>query len=122
VAICATIVLAALIFLLSRPIRDLPPVGDVSPIRIAFVQRCAAMGRPEPSPVLCLQTPIHVRPNGTSFLFKVVGDGETAERVPVELGRGSDGSVEVLGGLSLGDRAIVSDMSAYDNVRCVELR
>jgi hypothetical protein len=34
--------------------------------------------------------------------------------VPVKLGRGSVTSIEVMDGLKVGDRVILSDMSAWD--------
>jgi HlyD family secretion protein len=57
---------------------------------------------------------------GTLSLFRVDGDG-MATRVPVRLGKGSVRSIEVVEGLTEGDRVILSDMSAWDQtdrLRC----
>ena len=55
---------------------------------------------------------------GQSFstikLFKLDGDGNTATRVPVKVGRTSVNAVEILEGLQPGDRVIISDTSAVD--------
>ena len=46
-------------------------------------------------------------------LFKLVEDGNEAQRVMVELGNTSIDSVEIVAGLQPGDRVIVSDMSTW---------
>jgi multidrug efflux pump subunit AcrA (membrane-fusion protein) len=48
-------------------------------------------------------------------MFKLTPDGKEANRVTVKLGRGSVNQIEVLEGLQVGDRVILSDMSNWDN-------
>jgi HlyD family secretion protein len=55
-------------------------------------------------------------------LFKKDPDGAGARRVQVRLGRTSVNTVEVLEGLSVGDKVILSDMSAWDQFDRVRLR
>lgn len=58
--------------------------------------------------------------NGQIGLFKLTEDGDAAIRVPVTLGRTSVNTVEILGGLAVGDKVILSDMTQYaaaDRVR-----
>jgi HlyD family secretion protein len=55
-------------------------------------------------------------------LFKITGDGVTAERVQVKLGRSSVNTVEILSGLKVGDQVILSDMSAYDAYDRIRLK
>lgn len=55
-------------------------------------------------------------------LFKVVDNGSAAVRVTVQLGLASVNSVQILGGLDVGDVVILSDMSQWDNVDRVRLR
>jgi HlyD family secretion protein len=53
-------------------------------------------------------------------LFKLTADGSEATRATVRLGRTSVNTVEIVGGLSQGDKVIISDMSrwdGYDRVR-----
>ena len=53
-------------------------------------------------------------------LFRLVGGGKEAVRVPVKLGRSSVSTVEILEGLAEGDQVVLSDMSqwdAFDRVR-----
>lgn len=54
-------------------------------------------------------------------LFKIDGDGKGATRVNVKLGRASVNTIEVVDGLSVGDRVILSDMSRYDQYSRIRL-
>ena len=47
-------------------------------------------------------------------LFKVSPDRMTAQLMPVELGRSSVSTIEVVRGLNVGDCVVLSDMSAWD--------
>jgi len=53
-------------------------------------------------------------------LFKLSSDGSTATLTNVELGRSSVNTIEIVRGLNIGDRVVLSDMSqveGYDRVR-----
>lgn len=71
--------------------------------------------------VLYTGRPAYGQPNSTVGMFRITDDGGYAVRVPVQLGRGSATTVEILGGLKQGDSVIVSDMSQWDNVDRVRL-
>jgi HlyD family secretion protein len=71
--------------------------------------------------VLYVGRPVHGEANSTVGLFKIVNDGKEAERVQVQLGRVSVNQVEILKGLEVGDKVILSDMSAWDNYERVKL-
>ena len=71
--------------------------------------------------VLYIGRPVFGQPNSQVSLFKVSADGKTANRVTVKLGRGSVTSIEVVSGLSEGDRVILSDMSAQDQYQKIQL-
>jgi multidrug efflux pump subunit AcrA (membrane-fusion protein) len=60
--------------------------------------------------------------SGSASLFKVQDDGKTAVRVPVVLGRSSVNVIEIVRGLEVGDKIIVSDMSQYANVARVRIK
>jgi HlyD family secretion protein len=66
------------------------------------------------SDVVYVERPVFGQPDTTITLFKIDPDGKGASRVPVKLGRGSVTTIEVLDGLKVGDRVILSDMSAWD--------
>ncbi len=63
--------------------------------------------------VLYVGRPAFGQPDSEVRLFKVDADG-VAARVPVQLGRSSVNLIEIRNGLSVGDRVILSDTSAYD--------
>ncbi len=72
--------------------------------------------------VLYVGRPVHGQSDSTISLFKLVDDGNEAVRVNVKLGRSSVNTIEVLQGLKVGDKVILSDMSQWDNVDRVQLR
>ena len=72
--------------------------------------------------VLYVERPVHGEANSTVGLFKLTDDGKEATRVQVQLGRSSVNTVEILKGLQVGDKVILSDMSAWDNYDRVELK
>jgi len=71
--------------------------------------------------VLYVGRPTFGQPNSTVMLFKVVNNEKEAIKVPVKLGRTSTSTVEIVGGLNVGDEVILSDMSRYDAFDRIEL-
>jgi beta-lactamase regulating signal transducer with metallopeptidase domain len=71
--------------------------------------------------VLYLQRPEFGREGGVYSLFKLEEGGATASRVPVKFGKASVTVVEILEGLNVGDKVIVSDMSGYAGVNTIRL-
>jgi multidrug resistance efflux pump len=59
---------------------------------------------------------------GLVSLFKLDAGGDAATRVPVELGRNSVNTIEIIRGLAPGDRIILSDMSAFATADRVRIR
>jgi HlyD family secretion protein len=55
-------------------------------------------------------------------LFKLLEDGTAAARVRVKLGRASVNAVEVISGLRVGDKVVLSDMSAWDGFDRVRIQ
>jgi HlyD family secretion protein len=66
------------------------------------------------SDVVYVERPVFGQQNTTISIFKIEPDGKGADRVPVKLGRASVTTIEVLDGLKVGDKVILSDMSAWD--------
>ena len=60
--------------------------------------------------------------SGAVSLFRLEAGGKSAVRVPVELGRSSVNVIEIVHGLAVGDKIIVSDMSQYANVARVRIK
>jgi HlyD family secretion protein len=64
--------------------------------------------------VVFMGRPVFGQENSSVTLFKIDADGKFANRVQVKLGRASVSAIEVKEGLKVGDRVILSDMSAFD--------
>ena len=71
--------------------------------------------------VLYVGRPSYGQPNSKVELFKLSEDGKTAGRVPVQLGRMSVSTVEIVSGLKTGDKVILSDTSAQDGYNKIRL-
>jgi HlyD family secretion protein len=72
--------------------------------------------------VLYVGRPAFGQDQSTVGLFKVDRNGSDATRVQVQLGRSSVNTVEILSGLEVGDKVILSDMSAWDAFDRVRLK
>jgi HlyD family secretion protein len=71
--------------------------------------------------VVFMGRPVFGQAESTVSLFKMEPDGKYADRVQVTLGRASVNTIEVRKGLNVGDRVILSDMSAWDNYERIKL-
>jgi HlyD family secretion protein len=72
--------------------------------------------------VLYIQRPTFGQENSTIKLFKLEADDQHAEMTAVEIGRTSVTTVEIVKGLKVGDKIIVSDTSQLgDNVTRIKL-
>ena len=72
--------------------------------------------------VVYVGRPVHGSSQSTISLFKLTPDGSEATRVPVKLGRASVNTVEIVQGLQVGDRVILSDMSQWDSYDRIRLK
>jgi HlyD family secretion protein len=72
--------------------------------------------------VIYVGRPAFGQANSRVGIFKLVDDGNYAERVNVQLGRSSVNEIEVVEGLQPGDVVILSDMSQWDGYDRVRLR
>lgn len=71
--------------------------------------------------VVYVDRPVSGEQGATIGLFKISPDGKGAERVNVKLGRASVNTIEVISGLNVGDRVILSDMSQYESYPRIRL-
>ncbi|MGH7339508.1 MAG: efflux RND transporter periplasmic adaptor subunit, partial [Candidatus Rokuibacteriota bacterium] len=72
--------------------------------------------------VLFVGRPAYGQANSTISLFKLASAGDAAVRGPVKVGRTSVHTIEILAGLAVGERVILSDMSRWEGVDRVRLR
>lgn len=63
---------------------------------------------------LSVLRPVFARADSTANVYRLTVGGDIAERVSVQFGEASTNHIEILGGLSAGDRIIISDPSAFD--------
>jgi len=71
--------------------------------------------------VVHMGRPVFGQADSKVSLFKIEPDGKYANRIQVQLGRASVNTIEVKTGLNVGDRVILSDMSAWDNYERIKL-
>lgn len=67
------------------------------------------------SDVVFVDRPVFGQQDSTVQLFKYDADGKFAGKIKVTFGRASVNTIEIKAGLNVGDKVILSDMSAYDN-------
>lgn len=72
--------------------------------------------------VLYVARPGFGQPNSSVGIFKVLPNKGEAVRVTVQLGKASVNTIEVRGGLQIGDSVIVSDMTPFDNTNRVRIK
>jgi len=72
--------------------------------------------------VLYVGRPVHGQSDSTIGIFKLSEDGSEATRVNVKLGRSSVNTIEIVDGLKVGDKVILSDMSAWDASERIRLK
>jgi HlyD family secretion protein len=71
--------------------------------------------------VLNVGRPVFGQEGAAVQLFKVEPDGKYANKTKVTFGRSSVNTIEVKDGLQVGDKVILSDMSAYDSYDRIRL-
>jgi HlyD family secretion protein len=71
--------------------------------------------------VVYVGRPVFGQQNSAVQLFKVEPDGKYANKVKVTFGLASVNTIEVKDGLQVGDKVILSDMSAYDSYDRIRL-
>ena len=71
--------------------------------------------------VVFMNRPVFGQQDSTVQIFKLEPGGKYANKVKVVLGRSSVSTIEIKDGLKVGDRVILSDMSAYDSYDRIKL-
>ena len=72
--------------------------------------------------VMFVGRPAFGQPNSTVSMFKIDPDERGAQRVQVKFGRTSVTTIEVLEGLRVGDKVVLSDMSTWDSHERVQFK
>ena len=71
--------------------------------------------------VLHVRRPAFGQEGDVSSLFKIEEGRATATRIPVKFGKVGVAVIEILDGLNVGDKVIISDMSGYEGVNTIRL-
>ncbi|MFT3828285.1 MAG: HlyD family efflux transporter periplasmic adaptor subunit [Opitutaceae bacterium] len=71
--------------------------------------------------VVYVSRPAFGQERSTVGVFRLESDSSIATRTPVQFGRSSVNTIEIVGGLQPGDRIILSDMSPWDSTDRVRL-
>lgn len=72
--------------------------------------------------ILYVGRPVLASADSKVELFKLIEDGRFAIRAPVQFGKTSVSTIEVLDGLVVGDEIILSDVSEWDTVDKIRLK
>ena len=114
VVICVVLLPAAI----SDPERNKLPTVSADTVTLREVRRGSEIGAitglgdsPE---TLVVERPVDASEGAQSSVFVVDADGLGLRRVPVRYGRGSPSLIQIVSGVSAGDRIVVSDMRAWD--------
>ncbi|WP_085297375.1 efflux RND transporter periplasmic adaptor subunit [Cognaticolwellia mytili] len=75
----------------------------------------------EISNTLFVNRPLFAQSQSVAPLYKMSTDGSFAQRIPVKLGKGSVNKIQILEGLSVGDKIIVSDPSTWESYQKVRI-
>lgn len=70
---------------------------------------------------LFVNRPLFAQSQSSSSLYKVSEDGQFAERINVKLGQGSVNQIQVIEGLTIGERIIISDSSSWDSYQTIRI-
>ena len=111
---------------ISNPERSRLPTVSADAVTIREVRRGTDIGvsteLADSRDTLVVERPVHARERAMSGVFVVAEDGLLLRRVAVRYGRASPSLIQILSGLSPGDRIVVSDMQAWDRFDRLRLR
>ena len=110
----------------TSPERTKPPTVASDAVTIKEVRRASDTGSlaelGDSRDALLVERPVGSKEGATSSVFVVDADGQRLRRVAVEYGRASPSMIQIVSGVSPGDRIIVSDMRAWDAFEQIQLR
>lgn len=70
---------------------------------------------------LYVNRPIFAQSQNTSAIYKVSDDGNFAERISIQFGKGSVNQIQIISGLNVGDKIIISDPSTWDTYQKIRM-
>ena len=121
------VVLIGIVLLSPRTFPDRTPLPTVAAdaVTIKEVRRGSAIddvaGLVDLRDALLVERPVGAREGAISSVFALDADGVVLQRVAVVYGRASSSLIQIVSGVSPGDRIIVSDMRAWDSFERLRL-
>jgi multidrug resistance efflux pump len=105
--------------------------GNVQ-VDVSFIEELPSDARPDLSvdgeikitdiaDTLYVRRPIFSQRESNSTLYKVDADTNIAKRTQVRLGEGSNDQIQIIEGLTVGDRIIISDASSWQKYQTVRI-
>jgi multidrug resistance efflux pump len=70
---------------------------------------------------LYVNRPIFAQSQSSTALYKISDDGDFAERISAKLGQGSINQIQILEGLNVGEKIIISDPSSWENYQKIRI-
>ena len=111
---------------ISNPERTRIPTVSADTVTLRAVRRGSEFGAvtdlDDSRDTLLVERPVDAREGAESSVFVVDEDGVLLRRVRVEYGRASPSLIQIVSGVSAGDRIIVSDMRDWDAFDRLRLR
>jgi len=102
------------------------PAVSTDVVTLREVRRGSEMGVAtefgEAQDILIVERPIDAREGARSSVFVLDANGVLLRRGAVEYGRASSSRIQIVSGVSAGDRIIVSDMRGWDRFERLTLR
>ena len=98
---------------------DFEAAGPASLVEGATAQGRLQLGEDRPANILA--TGPFIERTGGDWVFVVAADGRSAQRRRIKTGRRTSAQLEVLSGLTAGDRVITSDYTGLDQVEHIDL-
>jgi hypothetical protein len=102
------------------------PTLAADTVTIKEVHSASAIGADgalrDPSDALLVERPVDAREGARASVFVVDTNRELLRRVAVEYGRASPSLIQIVSGVSRGDRIVVSDMREWDAFERLRLR
>jgi hypothetical protein len=109
------------------PDRTNPPTVSATTVMLSEVRRASEMGTAtelaDSRETLLVERPVDAREGAKSSVFVLEEDGMLLRRVPIEYGRASASLIQIVsGGVSAGERIVVSDVRAWGALDRLRLR
>ena len=111
---------------ISNPEQHKFPTVSADTVTLREVRRASEIGAvtelADSPDTLLVERPVDAREEGLSSVFIVDEERVLLRRVPVRYGRASPALIQIVSGLSAGDRIVVSDMRAWAPFERLQIR